>query len=384
MKGRPWFSRAQTMVIITLVMPVLLAGIGIAADIGIVYFNWVQLQKAADAAAIAGAEYLAASPAATPIPPSFASGCGGKGSTAQDVACTYVTYNSALPAEFSSSVPAASAPASVPAGVQTIQVNLSRPNVPTYFLRLVGLNSLAVNAQAIAMAPTCIPGGGTGLLPIGVPTVMPSGISTDKVPLNTPVTLVQYGGGNGAVAPGNWEWLNIPDGYTAPMTPTPAQSGGNSQLASTITNGCSGCDVQTASYLSPQTGGGGSSNNVANAIGARITSTANGPGVSVNTSGNTWSNSGPPSPVTSMWTNSPALVTMPVVNWTNTNGSQPVQVMGFITAWLVNYTKGGGSGSSANPDSLTVEFLDVPTPIQTTNGPCINPYPGITQAKLVQ
>ena len=54
-----------------------------------------------------------------------------------------------------------------------------------------------------------------------------------------------------------------------------------------------------------------------------------------------------------------ALVTMPVVNWTGSNGSSsPVEVMGFAVVWLDSYTK-GGSGSSNTPDSLTVTFLNI-------------------------
>ena len=36
----------------------LVAVMGLCADIGVLYYNWVQLQNTADAAALAGASYL--------------------------------------------------------------------------------------------------------------------------------------------------------------------------------------------------------------------------------------------------------------------------------------------------------------------------------------
>jgi hypothetical protein len=385
MKGRTGFSRGQMLVLFTLVLPVLLGAIGLGADIGILYFNWVQLQKAADSAALAGAQYLASpapSPQSAPTPGVGCPAGGDQVADAQSAACTYATYNGAQSSEVTSTVPAPNPPASVPAGAETIQVVLNRPNVPTYFLRFVGLSSLGVKTQAVAMAPTCINQAGNGLFPIGMPNVLPGGINLNDVPPSgTQVTLVE------GTSPGNWEWLNIPPGYTAPTTDTATtNSGGNSQLASTITTGCVGCDVVIDSYLTPQTGGQGSSNGVATAIGDRIISSTNNVTITSSGSGGTWSNIGPPSlDSTQIPSGAQALVTVPIVNWTGSNGSSnPVEVFGFAVVWLDSYTRGGGSGSSSNPDSLTVTFLNVTSTIQTSGGPCVNKYPGLTQAELVQ
>ena len=43
---------------LTLVLPVLLGAMALGADFSIVYFNWALVQKAADAAALAGASQL--------------------------------------------------------------------------------------------------------------------------------------------------------------------------------------------------------------------------------------------------------------------------------------------------------------------------------------
>ena len=378
MNGRCRFSNGQILVLFTLALPVLLGVIGLGADIGVLYFNWVQLQKAADSAALAGAQYLAnpaPSPQSAPTPGTGCTAGGSQVTDAESAACTYATYNGAIASEVSASVPAPNPPASVPAGVQTIKVVLNRPKVPTYFLHLVGLSSLAVKAQAIAMAPTCIDNAGNGTLPIGVPNVLPGGINlNDLPPSGTTITLVE------GVSPGNWEWLNLPPDYTAPMTPISDNSGGTTQLASSITNGCDSCNVATNSYLTPQTGNTGAAVTVANALGDRITSSTN--NSSVTSSGpQNWTNSGPPSTIPS---GAQALVTLPVVNWSGTNGSSnPVEVMGFTVVWLDSYTR-GGSGSSNNPSSLTVTFLNITANTQVGGGTCQNQYPGLTQAELIQ
>ena len=67
MNRRLRLSVGQFLVMFTLVLPALLASIGLAADLGILYLNWTVLQKAADTAALAGATYLAPSP--VPLPP---------------------------------------------------------------------------------------------------------------------------------------------------------------------------------------------------------------------------------------------------------------------------------------------------------------------------
>lgn len=359
----------------TLSLPVLLGVVGLGADIGVLYFNWVILQKAADSAALAGAQYLASpapSPQAAPTPGTGCPTGGSQVTDAQSAACTYATYNGALSSEITSSVPAPNPPPSVPPGVQTIQVVLNRPNVPTYFLHLLGVSSLAAKAQAIAMAPTCIDSAGTGTLPIGIPNVLPGGIDLNSPPAyGTTVTLVE------GVSSGNWEWLSIPPGYTAPMTPIADNSGGNTQLVSTINTGCDNCMINTDSYLTPQTGNGGASSGVSDAIGARITSSTNDSAVTSN-GPKIWTNSGVPSTIPA---GALAQVTLPVVNWTGSNGSSnPVEVMGFAVVWLDSYTKGGNG-----TDSLTVTFLNIPANSQVGGGgPCVNPYPGFTQAELVQ
>src|SRR6202043_2297970 len=44
--------------VFTIILPVLLGAMALGADFSIIYFNWAMVQKAADAAALAGASQL--------------------------------------------------------------------------------------------------------------------------------------------------------------------------------------------------------------------------------------------------------------------------------------------------------------------------------------
>src|SRR5215472_3177286 len=57
--------KGQIAVIMMLWMPFLLGAIGLGADIAVVYYDWVLLQKAADAAALASASMLTGDTATT-------------------------------------------------------------------------------------------------------------------------------------------------------------------------------------------------------------------------------------------------------------------------------------------------------------------------------
>ena len=58
MNGRSRFSRGQMLVLLALILPALLGGLALGADFSIIYFSWAMVQKAADAAALAGASQL--------------------------------------------------------------------------------------------------------------------------------------------------------------------------------------------------------------------------------------------------------------------------------------------------------------------------------------
>jgi len=114
------------MAVVFALAAVTLCGVmALGADVGVLYYNWVQLQKAADAAAIAGANYAVKDPA-----------------KATTTATNYAENNGILASEIVSVVPSAT----------QMQVTLSR-TVPYSFARALGLTTGLVNASAIAAPP---------------------------------------------------------------------------------------------------------------------------------------------------------------------------------------------------------------------------------------
>ena len=58
MRLRRKFSRGQMFVVMTLALTALLGALALGTDVAVIYLNWMQLRKAADSAALAGAAYL--------------------------------------------------------------------------------------------------------------------------------------------------------------------------------------------------------------------------------------------------------------------------------------------------------------------------------------
>jgi Flp pilus assembly protein TadG len=204
MKRRP---RGQTAVLFTLAIVALVGGTALCTDVLVMCSNWESMQKAADAAALAGANLLPVDPA-------------GAIATAQ----SYAVQNRLTASEVGT-------PAVSPDD-QEITVNASR-SVPYYFGRVLRLKSQLVQVSATASAPQSISKvGGVSGLSSGV-----YGTSTGEYPLipigldyttpynyNQSVTLNQ-----GQVGPGNWgslalggvgganERSNLANGYSGPI-----------------------------------------------------------------------------------------------------------------------------------------------------------------------
>jgi hypothetical protein len=109
------FRRGQIAVALILVMIPLLGMIGLGTDLGLLFFHWGIVQKAADSAVLAGAGYLPNRP-----------------STAQTTATSYATRNGLKNSEIISNT--------VAADDMSTTMTTSR-TVPYYFLQLVGLSS---------------------------------------------------------------------------------------------------------------------------------------------------------------------------------------------------------------------------------------------------
>ena len=162
-------AKGQTALIIAASLVGVLAVLALATDVGVLYYNWTQLRKNADTAALAGAHYL-------PINPNGAKAAAVKFASLNGSSATEVSINS------------------VAADNKSITIGLSRA-VPTYFARAVGIRTLPISVQATAAIKGIA--AANGFLPIGLPSDQ-----TYKEGVPYQLKLSQVG-------PGNWEPLAL-------------------------------------------------------------------------------------------------------------------------------------------------------------------------------
>jgi len=157
-------AEGQIIVVIAIAATALVGALSLGTDVGVFYFNWMQMQKAADAAVLAGASYLPSDPVA-----------------AIATTATYAEQNGVAPTEIVST--------SVGDNGNSITISVRR-SVPTYFARVLGLFSGSVAARATAAVMGL--GSVNGMLPIGID-------SRTTYTFGQEVSLMtgQYG-------PGNW------------------------------------------------------------------------------------------------------------------------------------------------------------------------------------
>jgi hypothetical protein len=172
----------------------LVGAAALAVDVAIFYFNWHHLQKAADAAATAGASYL---PYDTV--------------SATNAAVKFAESNGIQSGEITST--------QIAGDRLSMSVKLTR-TVAFNFARVLGLQSAPISAVATAgVLPN--PNGGTGLMPLGLPC-SPGNCTYVKNQL--------YNLKQGLVSPGNYGALalggtgssgyvqNIQQGYYGPIS----------------------------------------------------------------------------------------------------------------------------------------------------------------------
>jgi Flp pilus assembly protein TadG len=134
----------QALVLVAITMVVLLGFVGLAIDVGNAYFTQRELQKAADAAALAGALELPDQAAATTVAQQYGAADGEKNeatlvkdSTAE-VTTRCVASLGCLPSR----------------GVTTNIISVKETaDVPTFFAKLFGVDSFTVSARATACSP---------------------------------------------------------------------------------------------------------------------------------------------------------------------------------------------------------------------------------------
>ena len=290
-------SKGQILVVIALVMPVLVGAIALGADVAIFYFNWVQMQKAADAGVLAGANYLPDNPV-----------------EATSTAATYVESDGVLASEIQTT--------SISPDNLTISMTVQR-NVPYYFAKVLGLTNgtvtvtasaspqyapSTVNATLPAQVPpggdnngnngtTCASTGSCGLIPIGLD-------SNTKYGDGQSITLQQ-----GQVGPGNWDLLAL------------GGVGGNN-LRTNIANGYNGM-VSVNDWVTTEPGK--KVGPIDQGFQDRLTLAQ-----SVDPTGTYASHA----------LTDPRVLILPIVDWEGQNGRSQVQVTAFATVWLDSYSGG--------------------------------------------
>jgi hypothetical protein len=198
--GRQAIKRGQVIVLITMALPAILGSIALVADVGRLYFNWAILQAAADAGAVAGADYLPSNPA-----------------IAVSTADLYAEKNGILPSEIVST--------NVLANATELNIQLRR-TIPYSFAVLVGITTGVVSAQATAQVQTI--GSTSGIKPMGIDyrTTYSSG----------QIVMLMMN----QVGPGNWGPLAL-------------GASGSSNVGQNIESGYQG-SVSVGDYLTTETG----------------------------------------------------------------------------------------------------------------------------------
>jgi Flp pilus assembly protein TadG len=256
-------SKGQMMVMYAFMIVALLGVTALGADVAVMYFNWAQLQKAADAAAIAGASQLTGQVDATGTTsgnarayaggyaclngindPSAAADAGVSGTQAT-VMTTLCTANAALNPDYTDAI----ASINVDTNNSFLKITLTR-QVPYYFGKVLGLTTgnVAVSAKAtVAGNVNTVTG---GLFPVGVQCAtdasgnckfscnpvtatcnnLPAAFNKDQVFSGTQASSLY--------SPGNWGWLNlgVSSGCTAGGGPTAQAIGCGASSSESLTS----------------------------------------------------------------------------------------------------------------------------------------------------
>jgi Putative Flp pilus-assembly TadE/G-like len=363
MKAHSRFSKGQIVVLFTLVLPVLLGVMALGADFSIIYLNWAMVQKAADAAALAGASQLTAVPGSassvTPAVDNYVNG--------------YACMNGVSDPDGISTSPVACTQASHPGGfadkivftnVTDTQVSVGiKRSVPYFFGKMIGLQEASVAAKATAaIEPTgTLPG---GMFPIGLPCNRPcadlagllsslNSISNGNITLGTKFIVNDLWN---ELSPGNYGWLNV------------GQNPGARELGTVLQNGSTKSyslndPISTASGVSKGNGMPAQAG-----LTARLNACAKGISDPCANGGTVPS---------TLSCNDPCLITVPAVDYSTCSGSNcpNMKVEGFAQMYLEqdssttsgidvcivknnkNCTGGEGSANAPNLGSLAPPVL---------------------------
>jgi len=313
-------SRGQVAVLYAGIAVALIGAIALGSDVAVMYVNWQQMQKTADAAAIAGANYLAGYTfTGTP-----ASGCTGEPDAAQTAACTYAVDNGIAVSDLTLSEPTAT----------TIQVMAAQSGseTPYLFAKVLGMGNYAVSATAVASAGGPVGTVKQGMFPVGLQCTSPCSLSSLD-----PGQSVSFGAKFvGGLAPGNWQWLN----------PTGGTGGGDSALSAAIASGDS-ASFSIGDSIQSEPGNKGNSTQVVTALSSRLRGC---PAISDPCT----SGGGTP---TDIPTNDPCLVAVPAVDFHGCTGNCPLTIEGFAEVYLEPATTTGTSINGCFVKEITADSI---------------------------
>jgi Flp pilus assembly protein TadG len=321
------FRKGQMAIVMTLAMATLVGVMALGADVGVMYYNWGQLQKAADAAAVAGANKLTGRPDTTgtvaPAAISYANGyaCLNGIDDPNNSSATVCPSPTAIP-NYTDKILFTT----VDSGNTQVSISLNR-QLPYYFGKVIGLQTGQVTVLATAKVYTTT----------GANGVFPAVLNCPGSPCNfAGLNVTQnFGVKFTAAVPGNWGWLDVGQGQ------------GGSQLKTAIDGGYSGY-VSVGQSLNTVTGGKtGPVNSGFNDLLAQHQSQF--PSVDPNSvCANV--NPGVCSSTTTTGcipTGDPLLITVPVGNMAScTTGNCNITVTGFAEIYLTGLSASGQASNS--------------------------------------
>lgn len=252
-------EKGQSIVLIAVVMLGLLALAGLAIDGGNLFWQRRNMQNAADAAALAGTRLLARAicgkPEATDAAIAGEVNRYAELNGVDDLSgltATYVNINEAVLGQVGAG--------SVPVGATGIAVMIEN-GIPTYFLKVVGIDTADVSAFALAMTGPVIFAG--GLRPIGVPVQMDltegAELTFDFGNCPGPECIVNYTGGQVQ----HRGWLNLayvwnggtfPDADNPPWRRAVDPNADANVLKDWMENGWSGPELYIDDYIHAKPG----------------------------------------------------------------------------------------------------------------------------------
>ena len=306
--------KGQAMFIVILALPVIVGALTLVMDVGNLYYNQVSMQVAADSGVLAGALYLPSYP-----------------SQAVSVAQDYAQRNGIKAGEIVS--------CTVSPDNKTVLITTSR-NLPCFFCRVLGEGTAHADT-----APSTETTAGTGIKVGASALIVPIKAATGVVPIGlNSGTDLNFGNvvqlKQGQVGPGNWSPLAL--GGT-----------GADNYRTNVQNGYPG-SVSVGDSLQTETGNLVGPTN--QAFQDRISRGNN------QFSTGTFQNHD---------LNDPRVMLIPIVDFSNINGSSQVPMKGFAMMWIVSVSGQGTitcyfiqqSVPNAQPDPTSTASTGATTPI---------------------